>query len=73
MKLMKMPDAATIHAWARETGRPVGSRGAISTQPQNAYVVAQLRRAGLAAGRLALSVAPSVARAAADRRTHRTQ
>ena len=67
------PDAATIRAWARATGRPVGSRGAISAQLHNEYVVAPLRRAGLAVGRLALSVAPDVARAAANRRTRQEQ
>jgi hypothetical protein len=74
---MRGPDAATIRAWALATGRPVGSRGAISAQLQNEYVVAlvaaQLRRAGLAAGRLVLSVAPDVARAAVNRRTRREQ
>jgi hypothetical protein len=77
MRPMKGPDAATIRAWARATGRSVGSRGAISAQLQNEYVVAlvaaRLRRAGLAAGRLALSVAPEVARAAVNRRTRRAQ
>lgn len=74
---MRGPDAATIRTWARETGRPVGSRGAISAHLQHEYVVefvtARLRRVGLAAGRLALSVAPSVARAAVIRRTRREQ
>jgi hypothetical protein len=59
------------------TGRPVGSRGAISAQLHNEYVVSlvvtRLRRAGLAVGRLALSVAPDVARAAVNRRTRREQ
>lgn len=66
-------DAATIRAWAQATGRQVGSRGAISTQLQNQYVTAlalsQLRRAGLAAGRLAVAVAPSVVRAVSNRDT----
>lgn len=60
MRPMRGPDAATIRAWARATGRPVGARGAIPAHLQNAYVVAQvtdrLRRAGLAAARIALSV-----------------
>jgi hypothetical protein len=75
--LMKGPGAATIRAWARKTGRPVGSRGAISAHLHNEYilalVVARLRRAGLAASRLALSVVPPVARAAANNRTPREQ
>ena len=71
MKLPRMATAATIRAWAKETGRPVGSRGAIPTSLHNAYVLHQLRRAGLAAGRLALSVTPSVTRAADNRRGQR--
>jgi hypothetical protein len=75
MSPMRGPEAATIRAWARETGRTVGSRGAIPTHLHNEYVVEQvkagLRRAGLAAGRLALSVAPDLARAAAQRRRRR--
>jgi hypothetical protein len=77
MRPMRGPDAATMRAWARETGRFVGSRGAISAQLQNEYiralVAARLRRAGLAAGRLALSVAPDVARAVVNRSTRRGQ
>lgn len=75
MRPMKGPDAATIRAWALATGTPVGSRGAIPAHLHNAYVVAQvtarLRRAGLAAARTALSVAPDVTRAAAQRRIRR--
>jgi hypothetical protein len=70
---MRGPDAATMRAWARETGRVVGLRGAISAQLHNEYiraiVAARLRRAG----RLALSVAPDVARAVGNRRTRRGQ
>jgi hypothetical protein len=77
MRPMRGPDAATIRAWARTTDRAVGSRGAISAHLHNEYVRAlvagRLRRAGLAAGRLALSVAPLVARAAVDRGTRREQ
>jgi hypothetical protein len=77
MRLMRVPDPATIRAWARATGRSVGSRGAISTQLQHEYaralVTSRLRSAGLAAGRVALAVAPQGARAAADRRTRRLQ
>jgi hypothetical protein len=73
MRPMRGPDAATMRAWARETGRFVGSRGAISAQLHNEYiraiVAARLRRAG----RLALSVAPDVARAVVNRRTRRGQ
>jgi hypothetical protein len=71
------PDAATIRAWARATGKTVGSRGAIPAHLHNAYVVsqvqAQLRRAALSAGRMALSVAPQVARAAVKRSARREQ
>lgn len=77
MKPIRGPDAATIRAWARAAGRPVGSRGAISAQLQNEYIVAlvaaRLRRAGLAVGRLALSVAPDVARGAVARKSRRKQ
>lgn len=75
MRLMRLPDAATIRAWAQATGRPVGSRGAIPTHLHNAYVVAQvknqLRRAGIAAGKAALTHGPQVAQAAVNRRTGR--
>lgn len=75
MRMGRLPDAATIRAWAQATGRPVGSRGAIPTHLHNAYVVAQvkeqLRRAGLAVGKAALTHGPGIARAAVNRRTHR--
>lgn len=75
MRLMRLPDAATIRAWAQATGRPVGSRGAIPTHLHNAYIVAQvksqLRRGGLAAGKAALTHGPEIARAAVNCKTGR--
>lgn len=75
MRLLRLPDAATIRAWAMATGRPVGSRGAIPTDLHNAYIVARVKnhlaRAGLAAGKAALTHAPEIARAAVNVKTRR--
>ena len=75
MRLIRLPDAATIRAWAQASGRPVGSRGAIPTDLYNAYLVAQvsghLTRFGLAAGKAALTHAPEIARAAANLKARR--
>lgn len=72
MSPVRGPDAATIRAWAQETGRAVGSRGAIPAHLHNEYVVEQvkgtLRRVGLAAAHLALSIAPELARTRVPRR-----
>lgn len=60
---MAGPDAATIRAWARAVGKPVGSRGAIGAELQNVYRRAQMIGRLRRAGSVALAVAPDVLRA----------
>ena len=71
MKLWSGPDAATIRAWALATGRPVGSRGAISAALQQQYRLAttatRLRKVGVSAVRVASEVGPGLLRARRDR------
>ncbi|WP_340290845.1 hypothetical protein [Aquipuribacter hungaricus] len=72
MKGSMYPDAATIRAWMLRSGRPVGSRGAISAQAHNEYraalVAAKRLRAGLVAGQVLVMAAPHILRAAVRRR-----
>jgi hypothetical protein len=75
---MKPPlPAAEIRALAKEMGIPVGSRGAIPARVVQVVYQAQkitaLRRRGLAAGRVALLLAPDIIRAATDRRARQKQ
>lgn len=72
-RLMRGPDAVTIRAWGLANGKRVGSRGAVSAQLQNEYILDHIRRTGLSVGRLARAVAPDLAQAVADRRHRREQ
>ena len=64
---MAGPDAATIRAWARAVGEPVGSRGAIAAElsdaDRRARMIGRLRRVGSVAS----AVAPEVLRAVPER------
>lgn len=75
MRWVPGPDAATVRAWARQTGRAGGTRGAVSTRLQNEYVAGRVtgvvRSATLGAARVTLTLAPVINRAAADCRSRR--
>ncbi|GAA4732773.1 hypothetical protein GCM10023328_10070 [Modestobacter marinus] len=64
---MAGPDAATIRAWARAVGKPVGSRGAIAAELYNAYRRAQMIGRLRRVGSVAVAVAPEVLRAVSKR------
>ena len=70
---LKNMDAATVRAFARANNIPVGSRGAPAASVYKlffrAQVVDQLSRTARIAGRLAVSVAPDLLRAAANRKS----
>jgi len=75
MKLWTGPDAATIRSWAVATGKPVGSRGAISAALQQQYRLAaaatRLRKVGFSAARVALDVGPGLLKARGNRAADR--